>query len=221
MDEINRLKELLTSRLAAEPRKRRVSRRELEDDIEEMLLMAYAIGASDAGFDLDVPGYFDTDRRKDAVEAPIAGKTWRERLSEIENEQNRPPEGIGGSEDDVPYRDTDDEKQRWAWNEEPVTPEGGLFIDEATIADIMRIADTESHRLYNSGAFDVAKANGAKSKQWVCTFHNSRDTHIYLHGITVGIDDEFYTENGSAQFPGQFGVPEEDCNCLCYLKYSK
>ena len=50
----------------------------------------------------------------------------------------------------------------------------------------------------------------------------SRDTHIYLDGVDAPIDGEFYTFKGnSAMFPGQFGVAEEDCNCLCWVTYSK
>ena len=45
-----------------------------------------------------------------------------------------------------------------------------------------------------------------------------RDTHQYLEGIEVGLDDLFYSESGaSAEYPGGFGDPEEDCNCRCYV----
>ena len=47
-----------------------------------------------------------------------------------------------------------------------------------------------------------------------------RDTHDYLEGVEVGLDDEFYTYLGNkAMFPGQFGVAEEDVNCRCWVTF--
>ena len=99
----------------------------------------------------------------------------------------------------------------WTWYDE-----GG------TEADIVRIAETESHRDGNEAAFETAKDAGAAEKTWICMMlPTSRDTHVYLDGTTVGIGDEFYTFMGNhALFPGQFGVAEEDCNCLCEVEYS-
>lgn len=98
----------------------------------------------------------------------------------------------------------------WDWFDE-----GG---DEA---DIMRIVETEAHRDGNTAAFVTAKNVGAASKTWHCTMlPTSRDTHIYLDGVTVPIDGEFYSYNGgSTQFPGEWGIPEEDVNCLCWLTF--
>lgn len=99
----------------------------------------------------------------------------------------------------------------WTWYEE-----GG------TEADIVRIAETEAHRDGNTGAFEAAILAGATQKTWVCMMlPTSRDTHIYLDGTTIALEDEFYTFEGNhAMFPGQFGVAEEDVNCLCELSFS-
>ena len=49
-----------------------------------------------------------------------------------------------------------------------------------------------------------------------------RDLHDYLDGMTIPIDAEFYTYNGDhAYYPSQFGVAEEDCNCRCWVTFSK
>ena len=49
-----------------------------------------------------------------------------------------------------------------------------------------------------------------------------RDTHEYLEGVTIPIEAEFYSfRGGSTLYPGQWGIPEEDCNCRCYLTFSK
>ena len=88
--------------------------------------------------------------------------------------------------------------------------------------DLIRIAETETHRIANTAALDTAKKAGAKSTTWVTMMDDRvRETHDYLEGETVGIDEEFYTWDGAhAPAPGMFGVPEEDCNCRCELLFS-
>ena len=97
------------------------------------------------------------------------------------------------------------------------------FQNGGTIGDIIRIAETETHRDANEAAFETAKAAGATEKEWHCMLlPTSRDTHIYLDGVTAPIDGEFYSfRGGSTKFPGQWGIAEEDVNCLCWLTYSK
>ena len=49
---------------------------------------------------------------------------------------------------------------------------------------------------------------------------NSRDSHIYLDGVTVPMGGYFYSyKGGRTQYPGQWGIAEEDCNCLCWLTF--
>lgn len=85
---------------------------------------------------------------------------------------------------------------------------------------IMRVAATDGHRVFNDSSLNTAVKVGATEKTWNCMFVNSRDTHMYLHGTTVPIDAEFYTFKGNhAQYPGQFGVAEEDVNCNCWLTF--
>lgn len=95
------------------------------------------------------------------------------------------------------------------------------YDNGGTIADIERIADTETHRDSNAGAFDAAKKAGATEKVWHCMMlPTSRDTHIYLDGVAAPIDGEFYSfRGGSTQYPGQWGIAEEDVNCLCWLTF--
>lgn len=97
------------------------------------------------------------------------------------------------------------------------------FESGGTIGDIIRIAETETHRDSNEAAYRTAVAAGATTKEWHCSMLlTSRDSHIYLDGVTAPIDGEFYSfKGGSTQFPGQWGIAEEDVNCLCWLTYSK
>ena len=49
-----------------------------------------------------------------------------------------------------------------------------------------------------------------------------RDTHDYLEGISVYMDEKFFTYDGDeARFPGDFGLAENNVNCRCYLKYTR
>ena len=92
-----------------------------------------------------------------------------------------------------------------------------------TADDIVRIAETETHRIANEAALNTARKAGATSKTWHCIMlPTSRDTHVYLNGVTAPIDGVFYSfKGGSTQFPGQWGIAEEDVNCLCWLTFDK
>ena len=96
------------------------------------------------------------------------------------------------------------------------------YDNGGTIADIERIAETETHRDANAGAYMAAKAGGATTKEWHCMLlPTSRDTHVYLDGVTAPMDGEFYSfKGGSTMYPGEWGIAEEDCGCLCWLTYS-
>lgn len=96
------------------------------------------------------------------------------------------------------------------------------YVNNGTGSDIVRIAETESHRIGNEIAYQGAVKAGATSKKWICQLlPTSRDTHIYLNGTTVGINDYFYSyRGGKTLYPGQFGEADEDINCLCELEYS-
>ena len=95
------------------------------------------------------------------------------------------------------------------------------FANGGTGADLARIADTEMHRIANTAALDTAKKAGARNKTWVTMMDDRvRDSHDYLLGQTVGIDEDFYTWDGAhAPAPGMFGIPEQDCNCRCELAF--
>lgn len=96
------------------------------------------------------------------------------------------------------------------------------FENGGSVDDLVRIAETETHRDANTAALRTAKQAGAKFKTWATMLDDRvRETHDYLEGSTVEIDEEFYTFDGfHAQAPGMFGVPEEDINCRCELIFS-
>ena len=98
---------------------------------------------------------------------------------------------------------------------------GEYFANGGAEEDIARIAATETHRIANQAAYETAKEAGATEKTWHCMMlPTSRDTHIYLNGVSAPIDGEFYSfKGGKTQFPGQWGIAEEDVNCLCWLTF--
>lgn len=87
----------------------------------------------------------------------------------------------------------------------------------------LRIAKTEGHRIQCESAYNVqvrAKEKGADIvKQWDSTLDGkTRPTHRLLDGQIVDVDDYFKSDSGyKALYPGDFGVPSEDCNCRCAL----
>lgn len=87
----------------------------------------------------------------------------------------------------------------------------------------LRIAKTEGHRIQQEATYNVQKraiARGAEVvKQWDSTLDGkTRPTHRALDGQIVGVDEYFKSESGyKALYPGDFGIPSEDCNCRCCL----
>ena len=96
------------------------------------------------------------------------------------------------------------------------------FANGGSVDDLVRVAETETHRDANTAALDTAKKAGAKSKTWVTMMDDRvRETHDYLEGMTVSIDDDFYTYDGDhASAPGLFTLPQNNVSCRCELLFS-
>ena len=96
------------------------------------------------------------------------------------------------------------------------------FADGGTVDDIVRIAETETHRIANTAAVESARHGGAKQKTWATMLDDKvRAEHEYLEGMTVGIDEDFYTYDGDhAPAPGLFELAENNVNCRCELIFS-
>lgn len=89
-------------------------------------------------------------------------------------------------------------------------------------AALKKLFSTEVHRNMGAGRYQLGKDyEFVKKKNVTKTWRTMldekvRDTHGYMEGMEVGIDDDFYTYNGDhAPYPGFFGVAEEDINCRC------
>jgi hypothetical protein len=96
------------------------------------------------------------------------------------------------------------------------------FENGGSVDDLVRIAETETHRDANTAALQTAKQAGAKFKTWATMLDDRvRETHDYLEGSTVEIDEEFYTFDGDhASAPGLFGLASNNVNCRCELIFS-
>lgn len=82
------------------------------------------------------------------------------------------------------------------------------------------IARTEVTRASNFGRLEGYRQAGIEKKQWLATRGgNNRDTHMPGAGLDGQVRDEgdpFESPSGhEAQYPCDFGVAEEDCNCQC------
>lgn len=118
----------------------------------------------------------------------------------------------------VPFKDGLDDK---AVNLEidHMTFRERLMNKPYTAEEAIRLIETESHRDYNTGVYDAAVKSGKTNvrKKWVTMMDGRvRDTHEYLEGMEVGINDRFYTYDGdSAMYPGGFALPQNNVNCRC------
>lgn len=89
--------------------------------------------------------------------------------------------------------------------------------------EIERVVATEYHRMFNDGGYYEAKKLGATMKEWVTVGDDKvRETHSYIEGVQVPIDQRFYTFDGdSALSPGGFSNASNNVNCRCVVKYIK
>lgn len=178
-DEINALKQRLQDAKQADTAAFERSKGKYIDEVTDLLLMAYFYGQTDVMDQLGATLPMSERRVRAVLEQPVAGKTYKERLSE--------------------------------------------YIEQGNLGDIDRVIETETHRVYNQAAFEAAREAGATMKTWNCMMlPTSRDSHVYLNDVTIPMDAAFYSINGgTTMFPGQWGIAEEDVNCLCTLTFSK
>lgn len=104
--------------------------------------------------------------------------------------------------------------------------------NDATAEDIMRVAETDSHRIYNEAIYAVGEAadsgaageeaKGVVMKTWETMLDDRvRETHSYLQSESVPFDRPFYTFDGDyADRPGDFKDPRNNVGCRCRIRLS-
>lgn len=97
------------------------------------------------------------------------------------------------------------------------------YAEEGKLEEMMRVAETEMTRDFNGGVLDTGNTGGAKYKAWRTVLDDRvRDTHFYLEGTKVPINERFYTYDGdSASHPGDFARAENNVNCRCAIEVSR
>ena len=83
------------------------------------------------------------------------------------------------------------------------------------------LVESEWHRCYCEAGYLTAKTSDLPiAKRWVdCDDGRTRLAHDYLGGIKIGLDDDFYTANGSGKYPGGFDDTRDNAGCRCILEY--
>ena len=95
-----------------------------------------------------------------------------------------------------------------------------LDDENSTVEDFMRVAETDSTRIYNTGVVDGGKASGIKGvmKQWhTMEDERVRDAHAVLDMKAVFLDEKFEVDGDSAMAPGGFSDPALNVNCRCEI----
>ena len=211
-DELEAFRSELEQDFQLPPEERKRRKKDRIDEILEMLIMAYMFGNESANTMLFGPDIVDTidpdepnrpvridvDDMEKSVFKDIAGKDWEQRVSE--------------------YYDS----------------------DSGTVDDVIRVVDTDMNRIYNDSVLDVGEkanrgkveradtdkpvpdATGRVMKTWVTMADDRvRDTHDYLEGMSVPINERFFTfDNDYARYPGDFQLPQNNINCRCRISLS-
>ncbi len=94
------------------------------------------------------------------------------------------------------------------------------------VADSVRIARTEAHRIINTAQLDSAKELSGKGVKTYKTWISSRDSrvrdpHASLDGTKIPVNENFKSPTGAVgPGPGMMGSAEDDINCRCILVYT-
>ena len=91
-----------------------------------------------------------------------------------------------------------------------------------TEGEIERIFVTESHRCFSDGQWDSAIGKATHKIWHTMEDDKVRDSHWFIDGDEVGINEYFYTLDGDrALKPYGFEIASNNINCRCYLEYKR
>ena len=196
-DELSVMSERIKADFQLTPEQRKAVKEDRMDEILELLILSYLYG-NEAANDM----LYRTE-----IETRMQSETETVRIVPIDTDS------MNGSV----YRDIAGEN----W-EQRISDY--YDSEDGTADDVIRVLDTDSHRIYNDAIEDVGeRSSGRIYKTWrTMEDLRVRDPHAYLEGMTIPIDRRFYSYNGqSARYPGDFGTPEMDCNCRCRIELSR
>lgn len=98
-------------------------------------------------------------------------------------------------------------------------------IRDNDLRGLQVLVESEFHRVYNASIETGAKwyesdTKTSVTKSWITVGDaRVRETHSYLEGASVGLDEHFYTFDGDhAAYPGGFTKASNNVNCRCVIK---
>lgn len=208
-DELNAIRPRIETILRTMPKDR--AKKELEDEILDLLLIAYTFGCEDANEMLGTtiaPTYAEM---RDSIYHKTKGETFVERLAKWVEKGDA--EGV--------YRIADTESHRVYCDAELKTAK--------TAAAPMPPDELPRNPLpfEEESAWPGGGSTGREPlliyKEWMTMMDDKvRDTHDYLEGMKVPLDAMFMTFDGDqAEAPGGFELAENNVQCRCWLKLTK
>ena len=212
-DELNTFKNGVVLQLSAEKREETAKSRaknvkeDIIDEMFDLFLLAYARAVEVTNTNLSSDYKPTLDEIMSVVDAKVAGKTWRERVDDYFSKAQA---------GEIPLSKGESSAEQETGKQE--VDKGQTNLPDA----LVRIAETETHRIANTAALGAAKQAGARFKTWATMLDDRvRETHDYLEGETVEIGEDFYTFDGDhASAPGLFELAENNVNCRCELLFS-
>ena len=208
-DELSNLRAELDDTFQAGPEERKRRKPFIIDEILEMLIMAYMYG-NEAGNTMLYGS--------DVVDQIVPEQEGPNRVIDIDtDDMNRAVFKVVAG-------------KNW---EQRVTE----YLDDenGTVDDVIRVVDTDMHRIYNDSILNVGERADVEDdaedsgqvkptvmKTWQTMLDDRvRDTHEYLEGMTIPVNRRFYTYDGdSARYPGDFSNPANVINCRCRISLS-
>ena len=92
---------------------------------------------------------------------------------------------------------------------------------------LQSLAESEWHRVYiiamEDGAEEyIQERDAGVVKTWFTVGDELvRETHAELHGVTIPIEEEFWTSDGDhASAPGRFRLAKNNAKCRCWIVFS-
>lgn len=196
-DELSVVSERIKADFKLTPEQRKAVKEDRMDEILELLILSYLYG-NEAANDM----LYRTE-----IETRMQSETETIRIVPIDTDS------MNGSV----YRDIAGEN----W-EQRVSDY--YDSEDGTADDVIRVLDTDSHRIYNDAIEDVGeRSSGRIYKTWETMLDDRvRDTHEWLQSVRVPLNERFYTYDGdSARYPGDFTLPQNNINCRCRISLSR
>lgn len=196
-DELSVMSERIKADFQLTPEQRKAVKEDRMDEILELLILSYLYG-NEAANDM----LYRTE-----IETRMRSETETVRIVPIDTDS------MNGSV----YRDIAGEN----W-EQRVSDY--YDSEDGTADDVIRVLDTDSHRIYNDAIEDVGeRSSGRIYKTWETMLDDRvRDTHEWLQSVRVPLNERFYTFDGdSARYPGDFTLPQNNINCRCRISLSR